>query len=1529
MAHQPQKRRLTLRSAPDHREHKSQKTSRTSYEQYTIAWICALPKELTAARAVLDNVHEPLPKQKNDTNSYILGSIGCHNIAIACLPTNEYGTNNAVNVLTNLTRTFTSIYLSLMVGIGGGVPGEDFDIRLGDIVVGTRVVQHDLGKITEGGQIQHTAVPRTLAHLIGKALSLLQAEHQPHSSRIPFILEEKFREHPAYARPTTADRLFSSAYRHNPRAPTCDKCSPSALVRRSERSTENPYIYYGTIASGNQVMKSSTVRDKVSQELNAICFEMEAAGLSDICPSLSVRGICDYSDSHKSKEWQEYAAATAAAFAREFVEKLAPTEELTPSTPESVRHQDYWLQNEKYNKCLRDLRETDPRDDKSRIEETKGGLLENAYRWILQNDKFQEWYNATQSQLLWIKGDPGKGKTMLLCGLINELENEHRLLSYFFCQATEARLSNAAAVLRGLIYLLLVRCPPLISHIEEKYDHAGKQLFEDGNAWQALSKIFMAILEDPILDGVILFVDGLDECITGQEKLLDLIIRSSNVKWIVTSRNWPEIEQVLGRSTQKVRLHLELNQDSVSKAVKAFIEWKVEDLAKKKHYDENLKSNVKSYLSKNADGTFLWVALVCQELADGKVLRKYHTRNRLEAFPKGLDPLYKRMMEYISSLHDAEICKDILALASVVYRPVTLTELKTLLGSQYEDEDGDLQDVIGCCGSFLTLRGDAVYFLHQSAKDFLVKKALDQISPSGLAYQHGLVFERSLQALSGTLRRDICQLGHPGSDIDDISSDNFTPLDPIRYSCVYWVDHLHDSEPTRLNSKLQNGSDIHIFIEKKYLYWLEALSLLSSTVEGVKAIYKLEDLATKCNAPDLVTKLLQDARRFILIHKRAIEVAPLQAYASALVFSPECSLIRELFKHEEPDWLMLKPKMDKNWDNCLQTLEGHDRVVSSVAVSPDNQLIASGGWDGAVKIWDIATGVCRNTLEARDGHIHSVTFLLNGQSLASASRTIKIWDTKSGLCLQTLEGHDERISSMASSPDGQCFASGSLDQTIKIWSSKTGKCLRSLEGHFGSVTSVAFSSNSQRLVSGSVDRTVKIWDTELYSCLQTLQAHEDEVISVAFSPDNKRLASLSPDEIKIWDAATGSSLPILDVPSEFGTAIAFSADGGHLALGTTGSVIKLFDAITGTILEILKNFDGSITSVAFTSDGQHLITGSEDGLVRIWAALIDTRPLTAEDHDQAVSSIAISADGLRVASGSVDTTVKIWDTETGICLHTLRGHRGDISFVSFSTDSTRLASCSDDWMIMVWDAMAGTCHHIFQDDGEVASVAFSADDQYLVSGGKAAKIWHVGTGKCLHTFEHFEPLKSVALSADIKYLATGSEDGLIRIWKIGEHNFKMLQDRETRPILSVAFSVDSHYLASGSYFDLNIWDLEKCMCLPTIYVGATLYRLSFDSWTNSQLHTHAGILDVEVPNPTPNVSAESIGLASLPYSDRSSHCIKIDGEWIVKHGDNALWLSSNYRPSLSAVFGTIVAAGYDSGRVLIMRFSEDRDNWSC
>ncbi|KAF5001836.1 hypothetical protein FDECE_10825 [Fusarium decemcellulare] len=296
-----------------------------SHDQYTIAWICALSIEMAAASAILDDVHKDLPRHTNDTNTYVLGSAQHHNIVIACLPTAQYGTNNAASVLTHLIRTFPSIRLGLMVGIGGGVPGK-VDIRLGDVVVGTRVVQHDLGKIVGDGQTQRTADPKSPHQLLGTALSSLQAKHERDGSQIPLILEKKLDRHFQYRRPTTADHLFVSTYEHTSSAPSCDECDRSKLVPRNKRSTDNPMIHYGTIASGNQVMRNGIQRDNIARQLDAICFEMEAAGLMGILPCLSIRGICDYSDSHKNKEWQTYAAATAAAYARELLGVLPVTE---------------------------------------------------------------------------------------------------------------------------------------------------------------------------------------------------------------------------------------------------------------------------------------------------------------------------------------------------------------------------------------------------------------------------------------------------------------------------------------------------------------------------------------------------------------------------------------------------------------------------------------------------------------------------------------------------------------------------------------------------------------------------------------------------------------------------------------------------------------------------------------------------------------------------------------------------------------------------------------------------------------------------------------------------------------------------------------------------------------------------------------------------------------------------------------------------------------------------------------------------
>jgi hypothetical protein len=503
---------------------------------------------------------------------------------------------------------------------------------------------------------------------------------------------------------------------------------------------------------------------------------------------------------------------------------------------------------EKQNKCVQDLRPSNPRDDKKRIEETKGGLLVDAYRWVLDNNTFQKWQQDPKSRLLWVKGDPGKGKTMLLCGIINELKNStprSTLLSYFFCQATDSRINSATAVLRGLLYMLVHQQPSLVSHIRNKHDHAGKSLFEDPNAWFALTEIFAEVLQDASLSMTYLVIDALDECVTDQLKLLSFIAKQSSalphVKWIVSSRNWPAIEEQLETAKHKTRLSLELNAKSVAAAVSMFIQQKVRQLAQEKRYTPEMQDAVLEHLTSNANDTFLWVALVCQEL---KATANRHVLKKLALFPPGLDDLYKQMMLQMSKSADAKICCCVLASIAVLYRPVTISELLALV-EQLEEVGDDVREIISLCGSFLTLREDTVYFVHQSAKDFLFAKASNTVFPDGTECFHRDLFATSLTILHKTLRRDMYNLQAPGCPVEYVKPPIQDPLALSRYPCFHWIDHLCDSRPqTAVNNsyKLEDASIVEMFIRQKYLYWLEALSLCKSVEKGVVSMARLWSL---------------------------------------------------------------------------------------------------------------------------------------------------------------------------------------------------------------------------------------------------------------------------------------------------------------------------------------------------------------------------------------------------------------------------------------------------------------------------------------------------------------------------------------------------------------------------------------------------------------------------------------------------------------------------------------------------------------
>ena len=297
-------------------------SSRTlSHRDYSVGWVCALPKELAAATVMLDKRHPKLPQPPTDPNNYTLGSIGDHNIAIVCLPKGDIGNNPAATVATRMTNTFPSIRFWLMVGIGGGVPPK---VRLGDVVVSTPVyeypgvVQWDLG-LAEDKSFRRIGSLDKPPEVLRSAMTELEAHHEIHGSdtSILSILEElrssNQRFASSYLRSDLSDNLFRADYSHvrkskkvddddvdgeeedeEDSALCCQYCDLTQTIKRNPRKTKIK-IHPGVVASGNSVIKDTKQRDEINKQRiggHALCFEMEAAGIANSHPCLVIRGIC-------------------------------------------------------------------------------------------------------------------------------------------------------------------------------------------------------------------------------------------------------------------------------------------------------------------------------------------------------------------------------------------------------------------------------------------------------------------------------------------------------------------------------------------------------------------------------------------------------------------------------------------------------------------------------------------------------------------------------------------------------------------------------------------------------------------------------------------------------------------------------------------------------------------------------------------------------------------------------------------------------------------------------------------------------------------------------------------------------------------------------------------------------------------------------------------------------------------------------------------------------------------------------------
>ncbi|KAL4888052.1 Pfs, NACHT and ankyrin domain protein [Aspergillus ambiguus] len=736
-----------------------------SRDLYTVGWIAALPLERAAATAILDDRHEkPLDfvQPRNDPNSYTWGRIGEHNVVIASPAAGKYGTISAAETALPMVSSFSQIRIGLLVGIGAGIANPDGgrDIRLGDVAVSQPtgsdggVIQYDLFKATSGNQRENRAFLNSPPEILLRALGNLQAQHILEPPRLIEYLEEMITCYPRLAKQGYVhqghenDRLFKTT-------------DPTEEIQREKRDSTEPTIHYGVIASGNTLFKDAVHRDRIVADVGkeCICFEMEAAGLMNAFPCIVIRGICDYADSHKNDRWQCYAAATAAAYAKELL-TYVPTAEIQEAKRavecievlRSVQQQLESVQQTTVaakatadsirsglltDKIRRWLHPPDPSTNANQARELRH---EGTGVWLLESPTFQSWHAGSHRQL-WLHGLAGCGKTVLSTTVLDYLAKaDNGLVLSFFFDFSDTTKQTLDGMLRSLTFQLYQSGVGSAIHLDESF-----RAHRDGNdqpATTLLSAITFKMLN--IQRRVTIVLDALDESNPRLDilKWIENVAELTHVWLLYTSR--PEsdllrrIPPLIGNSNC-----LALDKKSINSDIRS---WVTAQLSQRNDFTEkplaqDLLQEIQRKVGDGADGMFRWA--FCQLNSLAECPHQIAMAEALASLPPDLKETYRRMLGSIPVKRKNDAIRLLQFLVHSM-RPLTLAEAKEVIATQVENEPKGFDtrrrlfrdtDILDYCPGLVTVVHDTkeLHLAHFSVKEYLLGETHFEITTASIS----------------------------------------------------------------------------------------------------------------------------------------------------------------------------------------------------------------------------------------------------------------------------------------------------------------------------------------------------------------------------------------------------------------------------------------------------------------------------------------------------------------------------------------------------------------------------------------------------------------------------------------------------------------------------------------------------------------------------------------------------------------------------------------------------------------------------
>ncbi|KFY29079.1 hypothetical protein V493_02564 [Pseudogymnoascus sp. VKM F-4281 (FW-2241)] len=764
-----------------------------SRDDYAVGWVCALPIEVAAAKAALDCVHGNLPpgRNSNDNNNYILGRLQGHNVVVAYPNFGVCGKTSVADVATQLHASYTSVQFNFMIGIAGGVPDTKEDIRLGDVVVSKStagwpgIVQYDVnGERTEDHFLRGRALDQP-TQLLLTAMGKAETAAIFDESKTPRYISEIAQKDPVtFAHPgPEQDVLFEPDYDHvtiGSEESGCSHCNPDRIRSRQPREVQDPRVHYGLIASSHQLTRHGTTRDKFAHEHGILCFETEATGLKDAAQYLVIRGICDYADSHRTELWHAYAAAAAAAYAKEVLSFI-------PIVSKTIPLATNWFAEAA--PVLDALLLTRPKVDRKSLIALKGRRVDGTCEWLTQHPHYQEWLADENRPLLWISGGPGKGKTMLAIYITEVLQpvvdTADNVLLYYFCSNRDKSRNTALTIMRGILHQWIDLHPHLAKDIKNSFDGTETTKYTI-SSFVTLWRVFLTLLQKST-SRVVCVLDGLDEC--EKESLRQLLDAIGNylsksgekarprLKLIIFSRPQPAVlESKLGQYQQ---IQLDASDTEISHDVERYIFAKVAELASEQNLSEEMVAQVQQTLRAGADGTFLWVGFVANEL-QGRSWSKID--EVLRHVPKSLGGIYQRLLQQIG---DKEALVPTLQWVVLAARPLTLEELTVAAGIKGAGTVLATQvtkNRLGLGGLLVKVEGDVVNLVHESAKEFFQS---DQVNIKGINMFH--MSQDTHRTLMQTCLAHVERgYGNPSGISEMSGHDPF-----LSYASQYWPVHFH------------------------------------------------------------------------------------------------------------------------------------------------------------------------------------------------------------------------------------------------------------------------------------------------------------------------------------------------------------------------------------------------------------------------------------------------------------------------------------------------------------------------------------------------------------------------------------------------------------------------------------------------------------------------------------------------------------------------------------------------------------------